>query len=579
MQDSNTPNYPAEDTQITTTESRAFVAGDRDSARRNEFKSIGHGRRWYDRVYRVLRILQYSWLGKRLPTSWRHNFYSMSHYLLQVNEAQRLLEMGPRRWDGPLELPDDEHVSIPGIWVVDYFPPSLISSLDNAVKRNHWDSKPRFGWNQSNEDTIRNSRRGSGAFWWRIAAVASAGAGFTYTNDAFTEKLPKEFLSVELHGVSIGEGVTAVIAQFRLSPHGYSHLDETWHAKHKPSVARQKGQLAVAEGERWTGWRQTQEARNNLHQLARNWLKSRCPGAFAQSSQHQPLMDLILLDKFDPSTGEEMDREATDCLRALGLTESHIYRQTSTGLPGLILERSSRDMTIAIQDRTWAVWGNRETVITKGSIRVDLYGDDPNLAISCHVDDRMSDYFVRLGLTEFLELQRADSATMRDSARIQHGKFGRRDLKRLRQRFLTASLDFSSIEGDIRQYNTRRWRDREACFVLDVSPWLRKADEEAGREPFKAIQLNKDMRKRQIKSARELVAFDRSYREILSTVASLGASIDSYKVQRYAIWIAIGSAVVAVGTLWITVLGPAETEIIVRRLLAPLFTSPRGYKP
>lgn len=234
---------------------------------------------------------------------------------------------------------------------------------------------------------------------------------------------------------------------------------------------------------------------------------------------------------------------------ALGLTESHVTWRTSAELPGLLLEQSRQGFTSGIRERTWALWGNRDAVIAQGA---DLggYGSDLNSALAHYVDSRMGDFVVRLGLSEFLELLKAESATMRDSARAHHGRFGRRDLKRLRQRFLTASLDFSSIERDVKQYNSRRWRDREAWFVLDYTPWLRRQDADAGRKPFKPIQVNKDLRKGQNKAARDLVAFDRSYREILSTVASLGASIDAYKVQRYAIWIAIGSAIVAVATLW-----------------------------
>lgn len=540
----------------------ALATDERDDSSKGKFKSIGHGRRWYDSVYNLLRFLQYSWLGRCLPVTWRHRFYSTSHILLQINEVQRMRITGGRKWDAPLQVPDDEHVSVPGIWVVDYFPPSLIDSLDRAVGRNHWDSRPRFGAGESNEDAIRDTRRGSGPSWWRIADIADEKAGFSFP-DGYREKLPREFQSVELKGVPIGEGVTAVIAHFCLSPYGYSHVDKMWHELHIPSLGRYKGRLPVAEGERWTAFRRTQAARNNLHALARDWLKVRCPGAFAQAAEHQPLMDLLLLDKFDPSTGEQVDSETEDCMRALGLTESHVFWQTSTELPGLLLERSRAGMTPGIQERTWALWGSRDAVIARGG-DMGGYGTDPNLALAHYVDNRVGDLVVRLGLSDFLELLRAGSAIMRDTARVQHGKFGRRDLKRLRQRFLTASLDFSSIEHDVRQYNTRGWRDREAWFVLDFTPWHRKRDEEAGRTPFKPVQVNKDLRKRQLKAARELVAFDRAYREILSTVASLGASIDSYKVQRYAIWIAIGSALVALVTLWISLLGPAETATLIR---------------
>ncbi|WP_395405557.1 hypothetical protein ACHMXB_21315 (plasmid) [Arthrobacter sp. UC242_113] len=401
----------------------------------------------------------------------------------------------------------------------------------------------------------------SGPSWWRIADISTREAGFGFP-DGYQERLPKEFRAIELKGVPIGEGLTAVVAYFHLSEWGSASVDEVWHAEHRPALARTKGRLVVAEGEKWTAFRQTQAARDKLHAAARDWMSLHCPGAFVKSKEHQPAMDLVLLDQFDPSSGERSDRQTDDWMRALGLTESRVTWRTSGELPGLLLEQSRHGLTPGIEERTWALWGNRNASIAQG---VDLrgYGTDPIFALANYVDGRMGDFVVRLGLSDLLELLRAESAMMRDSARSHHGKFGRRDLKRLRQRFLTASLDFSSIERDLKQYNNRRWRDREAWFVLDYTPWLRKQDAEAGRKPFKPIQVNKELRKQQNKAARDLVSFDRSYREILATVASLGASIDAYKVQRYAIWIAIGSAILALVTLWISLLSPGEAAKVI----------------
>lgn len=556
--DPQVPPSPADYRGSTT----ATPSGRSDEEVQPSFKSVGYGRRWYDPVYNLLRFFQYSWLGRRLPASWRRRFYYMSNYLVQVNEVQRMIAVGGRVWDEPLNLPEEEHVSIPGIWIVDYFPPSLIDELDKAIRANHWDNRPHLGMGQSSAEALKDSRQGSGPSWWRIADISTPGAGFSFP-DGYQEKLPKEFRAVELKGVPIGEGLTAVVAYFHLSKRGAASVDEVWHAEHRPALAKTKGRLVVAEGEKWTAFRQTQAARDKLHAAARKWMSQHCPGAFVKSKEHQPAMDLLLLDRFDPSTGERSDRQTDDWMRALGLTESQVTWRTSGELPGLLLEQSRQGLAPGIKERTWALWGNRNASSAQG---VDLrgYGADPIFALANFVDGRMGDFVVRLGLSELLEMLRAESAMMRDSARSHHGKFGRRDLKRLRQRFLTASLDYSSIERDVKQYNDRRWRDREAWFVLDYPPWLRKQDAEAGRKPFKPIQINKELRKQQNKAARDLVAFDRSYREILATVASLGASIDAYKVQRYAIWIAIGSAIVALVTLWISLLTPGEAAGVIQ---------------
>lgn len=283
-------------------------------------------------------------------------------------------------------------------------------------------------------------------------------------------------------------------------------------------------------------------------------------------------MDLLVLTQFDPSSGERPDRETEDRLRALGLTESGVTWQTSSELPGFLLEKVRPPFVPILQERTWALWGNRSTIAAGKDL--SRYGFDDEGGIANYVDDHMSDFVVRLGLSEFLELLKAESANMRDSARAHHGKFGRRDLKRLRQRFLTASLDFASIQRDVQQYNSRRWREREAWFILDYAPWIRRQDNEAGRKPFKPVPVNKDLRKRQNEAAKDLVAFDRSYREILSTVASLGASIDAFKVQRYAIWIAMASVIVALVTLWISLLSTTESARALEDWLSSICVGP-----
>ncbi|MCG2932237.1 hypothetical protein, partial [Escherichia coli] len=50
----------------------------------------------------------------------------------------------------------------------------------------------------------------------------------------------------------------------------------------------------------------------------------------------------------------------------------------------------------------------------------------------------------------------------------------------------------------------------------------------------------------------ELLEMDKDYRDVLSTVAALGSSIDAFKVQRYAIWVAMFSLVVALLTMGIS---------------------------
>jgi hypothetical protein len=53
----------------------------------------------------------------------------------------------------------------------------------------------------------------------------------------------------------------------------------------------------------------------------------------------------------------------------------------------------------------------------------------------------------------------------------------------------------------------------------------------------------------------QAVAADHEYRDILSTVASLGASVDAFRLGRLALWVAIASLGIALMTLLVTEIG------------------------
>jgi hypothetical protein len=41
--------------------------------------------------------------------------------------------------------------------------------------------------------------------------------------------------------------------------------------------------------------------------MARQWMNERCAGFFAQSSEPQPLMDLLIVEQHNPTDGRQPD--------------------------------------------------------------------------------------------------------------------------------------------------------------------------------------------------------------------------------------------------------------------------------
>ena len=104
---------------------------------------------------------------------------------------------------------------------------------------------------------------------------------------------------------------------------------------------------------------------------------------------------------------------------------------------------------------------------------------------------------------------------------------------------LNDGLDTSSIARDIDGYFEHTNFDITARFFKSVH--LDSC--ELGEPLFDVIE---GLAESQKKSVQQLVEFDTDYRDILSTVSSLGSSIYAFKVQKYAIGIAFLSIVIAV---------------------------------
>ena len=313
--------------------------------------------------------------------------------------------------------------------------------------------------------------------------------------------------------------------------------------------------MAVSQGPKAVLHYRVQKARDGIHRELRLWMSRKLPGAFARAHHPQPLFDAIFFSVADP-TNPDLEKPAdNDALRAIGVNGDSVYLSTSAEIPGLVLEQPGRrDWAPEISENVWSLWGNKSAAaaLTRGT------GNSGVSAAGYYVGDAMTDYFARSGLTALLRLLRSKASDAHDNARDLHGGTTSQDLKRLRQLILTRSLDLARLEEDIEVYNNRRWRDREPQFYRELAPWYKKRDEEDGFKPQKPVDLNKFERRLQKRLAHDLVAFDSKYREVLSSVASLGASLDSRRTQRIAIWISIVSLAVAVVTLWATQQPPPD---------------------
>jgi hypothetical protein len=339
------------------------------------------------------------------------------------------------------------------------------------------------------------------------------------------------------------------MAKFDLNDAAASRLDEFWHRDYKPQMDWGKwgGRWPRPLDEDFVAYRTVQEERGRLHHVARQWFSAKCPGFFASNKQPQPLLDIVLFDEISAYPEKRPTSGVDGAVRALGLPHPY-YIQRSTKFPAMILGEAQTRSDSDMEDRrTWALWGNRTEIIDALAKSLEAHGlGQRDSSVAHYVQDAIEDYFLRLSISEMLEVCQARYAAIRDTAR-QHGQLGR-----LRTSLLTLSVDMSSIDRDIRAYNARGWRGDHAQFFYEDAPFLVAEHDERGYPSIEPINVNERLLTDQMRMLETLRAADNDYRGILTAAASLTSSLQSIRMARAAIWVAMASLGVATVTLLIT---------------------------
>lgn len=520
---------------------------------------IGNGYRWYDWPYRVLYWLGTGWRRKLFPRAASIRMWQWLNWFIPFNEYDRDKAWTRDSWQDNVFVPTDEHVNVAGVWLVEMFPPTELPSLEAALKRNGWNKKPlMMPQDGTNQEQLARARAAAGPRWWRLIDVMDWDARWLTGGDSVRESLPPEFSLVQLRAVQVGPSLTAVIAEFHLNDEVATALDDEWHKVQEPMLLKAKPRWR-ALSRKWAAYQRVQSKRRQLHYAARDWLAGKLPGFFSTNEEPLPLLDLMLFDKIDPTlapranVSRENAIKKDDAYRALGISLHEYYQTTSPDLPKLVLSPLDARMHEALGgDPTWTLWGKRDAVIkVLGKDGLAGYeGSDLNRAIAARLVDNMYNLFIMLAVSEFLAVTEKKYAVLRDRASTKHGKFRPSALRDLRKSFLTLSLNLSSIRPDVDSFWNRRWRwDGDAEFTNRVAPRYAASDRKAGHKVDKPINYNNNLKEGQMEAFSRLVAADKDYRDILSTVASLGASADSFKLGRIALWVAVVSLVVAVATI------------------------------
>jgi hypothetical protein len=503
-------------------------------------------------VYKVLNAIRWSRVVKKLPLRITNPLSYVLHVIVIYDTYRRMLT-GEDPFADPFVVRPGQRVSMPAIFLVELFPPSEIDNLKRSLRRNKWSSTQIKQYVELGP-ALEEARSGHGLQWWRLGAVARRGSR-RYYPDASIRRLPRNFDGVDLKAVQIGQGLTAVMARIDLTDRGAAKLNETWHRLFLPRIDWGKwgGAWPQAQGEKWTAFQKTQEARAALHKQARRWLRRQCPGVFATNGYPQPLIDILLFDGLDATFEKRTDEGTSDALRALGLSSSSLIER-SDQLPTMVMTKADTRSDSRMDQRgTWSLWGGRDTVYEAFSEVFQAYGlQARDSSVAYWVEKAAESYFIRLAISELLSLSQIRYASMRDTARRSHAQYPMKHLRQLRSNLLTQSLDLSTIDRDVRDHNKPGWRIDRAKFTLEDTAWSAANLAMHGYKAQKPINLNKDLIKRQTRMLEALAVADRDYREILASAASLTSSMRSLRAGTIALCVALASLVVAGMALLLT---------------------------
>ena len=510
---------------------------------------LGQGRRWYDFVYRSLGWCLRSWPRKILPLPARRTLTRAIDFVIPFHEIRK---RRARETDDPiysLQIPEGESVSQGGLWVVEFFPPSLYSELERQLKSNGWDKHGALRQPGANADLVARARTGQGWVWARIGDVMNPDTSASWLSSA-GRPLSHEFKSVQLSAVQIGKSITAVVAFFVLSEPGAESLNRALRTPREPYLVSHGLARADIIDRRTASIRATRRARRRLHDEARSWLEARCKGYFASTNNKQPVIDLTLFGNYDPLETDLRSSDIGGTLAALGLGSVGHGLYISPQLPGgvLVPDDELHQPLYGSVENSWGFIGSVNKMHEIDGM--DGYGSKlwSPATIAHRLDDHLSAFLIRSAAQTYLRELRSTYVRARDSARARHGRYRASRLKNLRSEMLQNSLDLQVVARDL----ATLW---EPTYWNSIQIELRDAPGTAEELQVPPIDFIEFLRKEQKDGFQELIEEDVTYRELMVTVASLGSSAEASLLGKRALFVALVTLSVAAVTLLVAEVG------------------------
>lgn len=470
-------------------------------------------------------------------------------------ERETLKEEIARPLDDPrynLCVPSGQSVRVPVIWVIDLFPPSYASRMQQSILRQGWkDDLPWRGFDTAQK--LRAARQIGTYNSRNLVRLIAEDQPHHPLMGSVQGRLPKMFTHIDVSLIELGNSLSAVSATFQLRAEFADSIDRAMRRLAYPRTKRNRNGFSIHHREEMSR-QYVADAHHALRREARRWLSGRVPGVFAnEAAGRLPVLDLIVASG-EANPADQL--EASGMWRALGVA-SDFYITESRELGGIRFNEYEHPLMRQQDDHDiFSVLAEAHSVNTaRGRALLGDKSASPSLAQG--VMDGMALYLSRLSINSLLALKSSQSADARDAAHKLHRRRSVTSIKTLRESFLRGSLDSIAIAKAIKGIAQRKRDYHWQVIEFESSSNRRYGPDNAVATPRES-HLDY-LAKWQSAESDELLAQDSQTREVLGLVASLTAGIEAIRSQRWALAVASFSFFAAVFAVVLSSLPQAQT--------------------
>jgi len=441
-------------------------------------------------------------------------------------------------------LPEDEHIQVPAIWVVELYTPSTVAGLLAGITDLGWE------YGRSRSDSLAkwmsDVREGRGAGWTSLGLVSPPKDPHFMRER--TALLPEGVSAALPVLMSVTPSVTAFVVAFLMEDDTADLLDEPLRASFSTATRRdplfrpwhvvryvfRNGSARFGHSVHSPDMIRRDRIQSSMRELESgciDWVRGHLPGAFALAGSTLPTAALFVTEKVPPLSEEARDIRAFDGLaidRNYDAWESDEWPRARFVLP-----------------RLWDGEGSRLVFACR---RRDAFPDrtgypDPssNWSIAQRADDYVRGLLSRWSLTCLLDGYHERLSALRDRTARDGGYRPVHDLKQLRSLARTELYDIAACAQEIEEFVESDQAYRHGVLKMTYAREVRGER----LDLLASLQSSQGMRAQQVQRESGLL------QSTLSTSNDLSQTISNIRIQRLVVLLAVVSTAIALWALFL----------------------------